>query len=147
MTGTPRPWWASDEAASGLDGLDPVEAFRAVRRPVGTRGDRDEPADPGPADPGRVGSRSDGGSGDAPHRPELCGVCPLCTLARSLEETRPELMEHLTEAARHLSAAVRALLEPPGPGPASSAPRDRLQHIDVERAGEEPPATDPGAGL
>jgi hypothetical protein len=46
------------------------------------------------------------------HRPELCGICPLCTLARALEDSRPELLEHLTEAARHLAAAARSLLDP-----------------------------------
>lgn len=56
-------------------------------------------------------------------------MCPLCTLARALEETRPELLDHLTEAARHLAAAARSLLDTmptdPGAPTASRSPRER----------------------
>jgi hypothetical protein len=154
MTPTPRPWWASEDATAGLDDLDPVEAFRAVRRPGAGGPDRRSGEGAGAAGASRAGPAADpapdpaplgGPATDVPHRPELCGVCPLCTLARTLEESRPELLEHLTEAARHLSAAVRSLLEPPGP--TSGRPgttSDRLQHIDLERDEPDGPATDPG---
>ncbi|MFU8839188.1 MAG: hypothetical protein ACNA8R_00515 [Nitriliruptoraceae bacterium] len=130
MTGTPRPWWASPDAAGPLDDLDPIEAFRTARR---SRADTDDGADAaGPP---------------APHRPELCGICPLCSLARTLEETRPELVEHLTEAARHLAAAARALMEPPDPGPeAARQPSDRLQRIDLERDDSDRTAGEDGGG-
>jgi len=64
----------------------------------------------------------------------------LCTLARTLEDTRPELLEHLTEAARHLASAVRSVLETPPetageharrPAPSEQDP-DGLQHIDLD---------------
>ncbi|TVP72132.1 MAG: hypothetical protein EA340_03890 [Nitriliruptor sp.] len=167
MTDVPRPWWSSlaeQPAGTGaqddaLDDVDPIEAFRSARRPRPTppraaeqgsvpdpsppTGNQDEPtADREPEDP-------------VTHRPELCGVCPLCTLARTLEETRPELMGHLTEAARHLAAAARALLEtPPGrpegsthaeppqdTGPAS-ARRGGVQRIPLD--GRADPRTGPG---
>jgi hypothetical protein len=50
-------------------------------------------------------------------------VCPFCSSLRLLQETRPELVEHLTEAARHLAAAARSLLDTPVPSPAERAPR------------------------
>lgn len=65
---------------------------------------------------------------DRDHVGEVCGVCPLCTLARSLGETRPELLGHLAQAAHHLSAAVRTLVEPPSEGGAASAADDEDVH-------------------
>ena len=125
MTDTSRPWWSSlaeqpvdtDTPDDTLDDVDPVEAFRSARRPrpVPPRaaGPESEP-DPSSPTEDQDASRADRGPADSgTHRPELCGVCPLCTLARTLEDTRPELMGHLTEAARHLAAAARALLETP----------------------------------
>jgi hypothetical protein len=85
-------------------------------------------------------------------------VCPLCTLARTLEDTRPELMGHLTEAARHLAAAARALLETPPSRPDATAPdrpsgdtaaggtprRGAVQRIPLD--GHPAPRTGPGDG-
>jgi hypothetical protein len=148
MSGTPRPWWASADASSTLDDVDPVDAFRAARRRNDTDGSgsaagADEPPPStghDPAPPPR-----DAAGPAAPHRPELCGFCPLCSLARNLEETRPELVEHLTEAARHLAAAVRALVEPADAGSThGSDPSDRLQRIPLDRDGPDRTATDHG---
>jgi hypothetical protein len=132
----PEPSHAGGSGAEAIDDADPVEAFRAARRPqpvppraarAGTTQDetpRSRPEPEAEGEPGLgagSGSGSDsrpGGSGTEPlgqppaHRPELCGICPLCTLARALEDSRPELLEHLTEAARHLAAAARSLLDP-----------------------------------
>ncbi|MFP4234994.1 MAG: hypothetical protein ACLFUG_08700, partial [Nitriliruptoraceae bacterium] len=56
----------------------------------------------------------------------------------------PELLEHLTEAARHLAAAVRALLEPGAVGaPPPGGHRD-VQHNDLDRDASDPTPTDPG---
>lgn len=165
MTGTSRPWWASDDPSALLDDADPIEAFRAARRngeaaeqgarPQRHGGSGSRPgaagrdADPDPgvgeeAGPAAGGEPVEGSA--APHRPELCGICPLCSLARSLEETRPELIEHLTEAARHLAAAARALMEPPGDGPGPAPAADRLQRIDLDRDGPDRTASDHGGG-
>ncbi len=127
MTDVSRPWWSSlseQHAGQGveddaLDDVDPIEAFRSARRPrpvppraAGSAAEPDPSSPPTDQDPPTAGREPED---PVVHRPELCGVCPLCTLARTLEDTRPELMGHLTEAARHLAAAARALLEtPPG---------------------------------
>lgn len=133
MTDDPRPWWSSlaeQPAGTGaqddaLDDVDPIEAFRSARRPrpAPPRAARTPPVpDPSPPTGERGPSTADREPEDpAVHRPELCGVCPLCTLARTLEDTRPELMGHLTEAARHLAAAARALLETPPDRPEGAA--------------------------
>jgi len=125
----PHPWWASAPAPSDggdpgpavIDDADPLEAFRAARRPRpapprAARWDHEPQTQPRPAPEGEGGTAGAAGSasadeGGTAHRPELCGVCPLCTLARTLEETRPELLDHLTEAARHLAAAARSLVD------------------------------------
>ncbi len=141
-----QPWWASADGVEDLDEVDPVEAFRAARRPAGTDGPAtDEPAADGPAtrpggtdgpatdEPAADGPATRPGGADEPsgdgvagaHRPELCGICPLCSLARSIEDTRPELLEHLTEAARHLAAAARSLVEYPPPSRSGGAPEGR----------------------
>jgi len=135
VTDTSRPWWSSlAEQPAGtsapddvVDDVDPVEAFRSARRPrpvppraAGPEAERDPSPRTGDED---APTAEQGPQDPLAHRPELCGVCPLCTLARALEDTRPELMGHLTEAARHLAAAARALLETP-PGAPEGATHD-----------------------
>ena len=111
-----RPWWASEGPVDG--GVDPAEdplvAHRSARR---GGGEPDPTVDPdtgghdaaedeasGPTQPGSAAGPTQPGS-------EICGVCPVCIAARMLGETRPELLAHLTEAGRHLSAALSSLLE------------------------------------
>jgi hypothetical protein len=106
-----KPWWASGgPAGGGIDReVDPIEAHRSARRggerPIGGS-DADEPfeASTGPA-PAR--DRATGSD----HAPDVCGVCPICIGLRMLGEVRPDLVTHLTEAARHLTAAARTLFE------------------------------------
>jgi hypothetical protein len=149
MTGAPRPWWASPDASSTLDDLDPVDAFRAARRSdtdaAGADPGTDPDPDAAPGGPDPTPQPDEASAPSAPHRPELCGICPLCTLARSLEETRPELVEHLTEAARHLAAALRALVEPSDAGPTpGSGTSDRVQRIPLDRDDPDRTGTDHG---
>ncbi len=147
MTGTPRPWWASPDAAGPLDDLDPIEAFRTARRSSADADDGARPQADDGADASGHDAAADAAVPSTSHRPELCGICPLCSLARTLEETRPELVEHLTEAARHLAAAARALMEPPDAGPqAARRPSDRLQRIDLERDDADRSASEDGGG-
>ncbi len=129
MSERPRPWWASEDDVADLEDVDPVEAFRQARRTDRSSRGSDDPATSA-EDPPATG-----------HDPAFCGICPLCTLARTLEDTRPELLEHLTEAARHLASAVRSLLEAApdgaaersrGAAPAEPDP-DGLQHIDLDQ--------------
>lgn len=116
-----RPWWASDPAQQSST-EDPVTAHRAARR--GSSGDDPwwdavgaPPSDDPTARPG-------------PHTFEACGICPICAGLRALSETRPDLVHHLAEAARHVAAAVRAALEaPPTSGGTSDEP---LEHIDLD---------------
>jgi hypothetical protein len=70
---------------------------------------------------------------------DACGVCPFCASLRLLQDSRPELVEHLTEAARHLAAAARSLLDTPVP-----SATDRADGASAHRSGEGPrrrPAT------
>ena len=151
MTESSRPWWASDThqqadpqgSAGRIDDVDPIEAFRSARRPrpVPPRAADHDPspgATPPPEDQAGTGASPDGDE-PWPHRPELCGICPLCTLARTLEDTRPELMGHLTEVARHLAAAARALMETPPPA------ADGGEHTD--EASRATPARPRGRGV
>lgn len=142
---------ATGPEADAPGGEDPVVAHRAARRgwidpsaPGGNRRDRgDGPRDsasdvsddashegrdpqdghdPAEHDPAEH-DHADGDEADSAreHAAEVCGVCPLCILARSIGESRPELLGHLAEAARHLSAAVRTVVEPPDDGGDPSA--------------------------
>ncbi|WP_052667755.1 hypothetical protein [Nitriliruptor alkaliphilus] len=107
--------------------------------------DTDEPAgsaSEGPA-AGRPGGGGDGGGG---HRIDACGVCPICVGLRALGEARPDLVGHLTEAARQLALAVRTVVDAAAPddqpgdatptGPRRSGGRDRraddLHRIDLD---------------
>lgn len=84
----------------------------------------------------REGERRRGsvdGPSPAGHAADICGVCPICVLARAVGESNPELLGHLAQAARHLAAAARTLLEPPAPpAEAEDRPRDRVQRIDLD---------------
>lgn len=65
------------------------------------------------------------------HSPE-CSVCPICQGIRVLRGARPEVVEHLSDAAMSFLSALSALVSSE-PGPADKAPprREQVQHIDV----------------
>lgn len=124
-----RPWWASDGPVDG--GVDPMEdpllAHRTARRGGGNTGPTGGSATADAAEAEPTPGATHAGS-------EICGVCPVCIAARMLGESRPELLGHLTEVARHLSAALRSLRETPtergGDGPGSD---DRgVRRIDLD---------------
>lgn len=129
--GPGAPWWAS--GADDLDrGVDPLEAYRAARAagaddgagPSDARWEDPALRDPEPP-PGATrssfedaveglgmlarlaGARRDG----RPHDPATCRACPWCTLLRAVGESRPEVVEHLGEAVRHLTLAARAMVD------------------------------------
>jgi hypothetical protein len=135
VTGDDRPWWASDEATT-TDPLDPVDAHRAARRGGIPGEDWDLPLLDGLVGaPRGAGTASPDDDAERAHGPDVCGVCPICLALRTLGGSRPQLVEHLTEAARHLAAAVRDLLEdPPRPRtpPAPPPDDDGLQRIDLD---------------
>ena len=57
-----------------------------------------------------------------------CRMCPICQGLRGLRGTRPEVFEHLSDAAASVAAALRELL---GDSVTGGTPRDRPP--DVER--------------
>lgn len=105
-----EPWWASGSADGSVGQEDPLDAHRAGR------GARDRHQHDGRG-------HGHGSSVDA------CQVCPICAGIRILGEARPELVAHLSEAARHLTLAARAFLD----AQADVLRRDEgLQHIDLD---------------
>lgn len=68
------------------------------------------------------------------HSPE-CAVCPICQAVRLLRHTRPEVIEHLSDAATSFLSALAGLVagdaEAPAPGRSGRNRPERAQHIDV----------------
>lgn len=59
-----------------------------------------------------VAARRGRSGGLRPHpRDQTCRACPWCIALRSLGDARPEVVEHLDEAMRHLVAAARAWVD------------------------------------
>lgn len=107
-----EPWWSSGGTDLGAAAGDPSDGHAG----------EDTADDPW---------RSD--DGQARHDVDVCGVCPICTGARLLGEVRPELVAHLAEAARHLAAAARTLMEDAERQQRSrSDPEDGLTRIDLD---------------
>jgi hypothetical protein len=129
-----RPWWASGEGTGQLGDDDPVAAHRSARAGAGpddatwwseaaeilSRAVREAGrAATGYADHVRDQAARNaglGGAADAGPHPhagtgEVCHLCPVCAGLRAFDEARPEVVAHLTEAARHVTLAARALLD------------------------------------
>lgn len=135
----PRPWWASDGPVDG--GVDPAEDPLVAHREARRGPDPDAPADDASvthdtdADPASGPTHHDRASGPTHPGSEICGVCPVCIAARVLGETRPELLMHLAEAGRHVSAALRTLLETPtdrGESRRGGSEDRRVRRIDLD---------------
>lgn len=115
-----RPWWASADADGGPDtdgGPDWRVVAESVVRAIRELGDRVA----GPP------------SGDAPHRhdptdAEACRLCPVCAGLRAIGAARPEVIGHLGAAARHLTLAVKAIVDTQ----AGAADDDGLRRIDLD---------------
>lgn len=123
---------AADASASD-DGAAPGPGQQAPGE------DGDAEGGHGADDGSRAAGHADGGeragqraSGPQAHTPEVCGICPICVGLRTLAESRPELVGHIAEAARHVALAARSLRE--RPEDASRPPRgdEPLEHIDLE---------------
>jgi hypothetical protein len=140
------PWWASGrDPDEGLDpDEDPLGAHRAARGAGG-----DEPPDAPhwlgdaldlvarfAADASR---RFSPGTGDAdapswriapPHDSgEVCDACPVCLGLRALRQVRPDVISHLSEAAHHLSLALKGFAD--AQADATGGP-DTFEHIDID---------------
>lgn len=116
-----EPWWASGSADGTVGHEDPLDAHRAGRG-AHDRSEHD-PRDRQWHDRHRHDTHGHGPAVDA------CQVCPVCAGIRILSEARPELVAHLSEAARHLTLAARAFLD----AQAEVLRRDEgLQRIDLD---------------
>lgn len=104
----PHRWWS--EAAEVLS-----RVAREAGRATAAAGD--------------AGTGEDGAEHVHTGSGEACRVCPLCAGLRALGDARPELLGHLSEAARHLALAVRAVVDA---APAAGSTDDGLQRIDLD---------------
>lgn len=68
-------------------------------------------------------------SGVRPHpRDQTCRACPWCIAMRSLGDVRPDVVDHLDEALRHLVAAARAWVD-------AAESRGAWEHIELDDDG------------
>jgi hypothetical protein len=123
-----------DDLAAGWDLADLFGSPSGGGAPSGAGTPDDAATDDRVRDP-RAGGRGPTAADDpaAAHGPDVCGVCPICVALRALGESRPQLLEHLTEAARHLTAAVRNLVEDPPRVRPDGARRDHDDPDPFER--------------
>jgi hypothetical protein len=73
---------------------------------------------------GRSGEHTESHDEAAPE----CTVCPACRLLRLVRSARPEVYEHLADAAASLSAAIRELA---ADGEQAAPRRGGVEHIDL----------------
>lgn len=65
--------------------------------------------------------------GVAPHADgQVCDACPVCIGLRALRQARPEVIAHLSDAAHHVSLALRAFAD-------AQAGDDGLEKIDLDQ--------------
>lgn len=77
--------------------------------------------------PPEEGDRVRGGAQDPhPHDGEVCDACPVCMGLRAIRQVRPEVVAHLSDAAHHLSLALRAVAD------AQGQPDEGLETIDLD---------------
>lgn len=125
------PWWSS--GAEGLDDADPFERHRQARA------GQQQTDGPPPSEVwwqeaadllGRVVREAGRARDGAPrHDPTTCGICPVCAGLRALGDARPEVIRHLGEASRHLTLAVKALVDAHAD---TLEGEDRLERIDLD---------------
>lgn len=124
-----RPGDGADTARLASDAIDLVarlaaEAGRRVTDRARTNAAGPPPDaftrdDPPPAAGGTTGSPHPDG--------QVCDACPFCIALRALRQVRPEVVGHLSDAAHHLSLALRAFAD------AQAGGDDRLEKIDLDQ--------------
>ncbi len=121
----PRPW---DVPWEDWDDRDPPPPPGAQRSTV------DDAVDAAQAFARFVAARRGSGrSGLRPHdRDQTCRACPWCIALRSLGDARPEVVEHLDEALRHVVAAARAWVD-------AAESRGQWERIPLDDDGPEEP--------
>ena len=66
-------------------------------------------------------------AGAGPHADgSVCDACPVCITLRALRQARPDVVAHLSDAAHHVSLALRAFAD------AQTEPPDDLRKIDLD---------------
>jgi hypothetical protein len=60
-----------------------------------------------------------------------CRVCPICQVIHVVRGARPELLEHLAEAATHLAQALRMGIESSEHRWTARRPDAGVEHIDI----------------
>lgn len=70
-------------------------------------------------------------TGEGAHLGPECRVCPICQLVHVVRGSRPELLEHLAEAATHLALALRVGIEQSEHRWAARRPDAGVEHIDI----------------
>lgn len=104
-----------------------AEAGRRVASRATTNAGRPAPGAFTRTDPPASGPGSaDGAPGPHPHDGEVCDACPVCMGLRAIRQVRPEVVAHLSDAAHHLSLALRAVAD------AQAQPDDGLESIDLD---------------
>jgi len=124
VSGDDAPWWASDaDPEAGLRDDDPVAAHRAGRRGHGA-------ADDGPRAWWEeiAGVLTGAGHGHADD-PGARSRCHICRGIDALESAGPEVVEHLSEAARHLGLAAKAFVD--AAAETMDTPRDGAERGDI----------------
>lgn len=137
MTGDrDAPWWRSDGDHLAGD-EDPVALHLAARNGEATdpgrhRDGRAEGRAHHRADGRADGRDSDQPDGDTGHVPGPdCDICPICLGIAHVRESHPEVADHLVDAVRHLTLAVRSLMDDVGGGRHGAA--DDAEHADARR--------------
>lgn len=116
------------------DAIDLVSRLAAeAGRRIHARSAANAASPPGGAftrpDPPDRPDRPDGADTSAPHaNGEVCDACPICMGLRALRQSRPDVITHLSDAAHHVSLALRALADVhAGDDP------DGLEKIDLDQ--------------
>lgn len=92
---------------------------------------RDDPPADGDASAPRTGGNAWHrlAEGVAPHAEgEVCDACPVCLGLRALRQARPDVITHLSDAAHHVSLALRALADAQ-----AGDDTDGLEKIDLDQ--------------
>lgn len=121
----------TDAARLASDAIDLVTRLAAeTGRRVADRA-RANAAGDGTGSFGRPDDPADDAAGAAhagPHEDgEVCDACPVCIGLRALRQVRPEVIGHLSDAAHHLSLALRAFADAQAGGR-----DDGLEKIDLD---------------
>lgn len=85
----------------------------------------------------RRGAPDDAGGPHGEPGAPVCQVCPVCSFLRVVEDARPEAMEHLLEAAHHLTLAAKAVIDAHAEGFGHPG---GLEHIPLDEDEDEGPA-------